>query len=126
MALVTVFRSEHLKRSKVLHNGTVVRLYDQGTEIILPSGDIVHGEPHDTMEYRQHAVELGYGTGEDAALNMALDHDPLHAMLADWLGLRTSHSLSNLVHKTPLGLLEEAAVLAVQKYMRSAGGRLPW
>jgi hypothetical protein len=61
---------------------------------------------------------------------MCRDHDPLHVLLAEWLGLEASFAL-----REAAGLLdpadadkartEEAAVLAVQRFMRLAGGRLP-
>lgn len=65
-------------------------------------------------------MEMGYGDDVGA---MVADHDPLHCILADMLGLPTSIALSG--GDPELAIWEEAAVLAVQRFMRVAGGRLP-
>lgn len=116
------FHPELLRKVKACNNGTLVRIYAQGTEIILPDGKVVLGTPHNTRSYRQQAEALGYGAD---TLSMCLDHDPLHALLSDWLGLPYSRSLYHGKQKTVLGVLEEQAVLAVQMYMRNANGKLP-
>jgi hypothetical protein len=54
---------------------------------------------------------------------MCRDHDPLHVLLCEWLGLPTTFALT--APGTELAGLEEGAVLAVQHFMRAAGGRLP-
>jgi hypothetical protein len=104
-----------------------IEILPGGSRITLPSGDVVLGEPQDTDAYRATARQLGYG---DDTLAMCRDHDPLHALLAAWLGLEVSYSLLD-----GAGLLdpadaekaaaEEAAVLAVQRFMRLAGATLP-
>jgi hypothetical protein len=108
----------------ILRDGTIVEIGLGSTLITLPSGATVPGAPHDTNEYRGTARRLGYG-GDTTA--MCRDHDPVHALLADWLGL-TSYSLRQAAGEpvdARLAAMEEDAVLAVQKYMRHAGGRLP-
>ena len=105
-------------------DGTAVTIGKSETLITLPCGATVPGAPHDADDYRATAERLGYG--EDT-LAMCLDHDPLHAMLCDWLGV-TSHALRQAVglpHDELLALLEENAVIAVQQLMRRAGGQLP-
>jgi hypothetical protein len=93
-----------------------------------PTGSIVIiGEPHDTNEYRDMARELGY---EDDTLSMCQDHDPLHIALCKWLGLETSLSMLSAVGRLsedlePLARLEEAAVLAVQSFIRHANLKVP-
>lgn len=92
------------------------------------SGSIVIlGEPHDTDEYRITARELGYN---ENTLAMCQDHDSLHVALCKWLGLGTSFSMLAAVGKLPddqkhLAAIEEAAVLAVQRFMKLSGGKLP-
>jgi hypothetical protein len=108
----------------ILRDGTAIAVDHRGTRITLPCGTVVPGGPHDTEEYRATAQRLGYG-GDTSA--MCRDHDPLHALLADWLGL-SSYALrqaAGLATDDRLAALEEDAVIAVQRYMRHAGGRLP-
>lgn len=93
-----------------------------------PSGSIVIiGEPHDTDEYRLTAQELGY---DDNTLSMCQDHDPLHVALCRWLGLSVSFSMLSAVGKLHddqeyLAIAEEAAVIAVQRFLRLAGVEVP-
>lgn len=101
---------------------------DEGSIITLPCGAVVESNPHDTDEYRATARSLGYGEGPDAALRMAQEHDVLHCRLVEWLGIPESFSLRvavGLGADPELARIEEAAVLAVQRLMRRAGGRLP-
>lgn len=88
---------------------------------------VIIGEPHSTEEYRATAHSLGYG---DDTLAMCQDHDPLHVSLCKWLGLETSFSMLSAVGRLPedqefLARLEEAAVLAVQKFIRRANLKVP-
>lgn len=108
-----------------LSNGTLVAITATGSAIGMPCGAVIPGEPHNTDEYRATALSLGYG-GDTLA--MCRDHDPLHAMLCDWLGLPESYALreaAGLPTDPRLAQMEEAAVIAVQRFMRRAGGRLP-
>ena len=104
-----------------------IEILPGGSRITLPSGEVVLGTPHDTDAYRATARQLGYG---DDTLAMCRDHDPLHALLAQWLGLEASYALrqaAGLLHPADAekAAAEETAVLAVQRFMRVAGGRLP-
>jgi hypothetical protein len=109
-----------LRRFIRCRNGTAVEIHDWGSRVILPGGRIVLGAPQGTAEQAATARELGYQGG---ALAMVCDHDPLHALLTDWLGFPVSFSLSG---GDPVAAAdEEAAVMAVQKLMRRHGGRLP-
>lgn len=95
-----------------------------GSMVTLSSGATVYGHPHDTPSYRKTARRLGY----DSALAMCQDHDCLHALLCDWLGLGDSFSLrcaAGLRAEDELSAAEETAVLAVQRFMRLSGAALP-
>lgn len=109
---------------QVLTNGTVVEVLLTGSRIMLPGGEVVEGEPQDTDSYRATADRLGY----DTTLAMCQDHDPLHALLCDWLGLPSSFALrvaAGLDAESPLARAEEDAVLALQRFMRLAKVALP-
>jgi hypothetical protein len=101
-----------------------IEVLPAGTRITLPGGEVVYGAPIDSNKYRATARDLGYG---DDTLAMCRDHDPTHAALCEWLDV-PSHALreaAGLPRDAKLALLEEAAVLAVQKFMRAAGASLP-
>lgn len=107
----------------------VVRDRSYGTLIELADGKQIRGYPEDSDAYRSMARELAYG---DDVMGMCLDHDALHAALADWIGLRESYSLREAAEGSSpdlrardLAAAEEAAVLAVQKLIRLAGKRIP-
>jgi hypothetical protein len=99
-----------------------------GSLVVLACGSIVEGEPHDTEEYRLTAQSLGYGSD---ILAMCQDHDPLHVALCRWLGLEISFAMSiaagdvagNAVKE--LAVLEEAAVIAVQRFAKRSGAKIP-
>jgi hypothetical protein len=104
-----------------------IEVLPTGSRITLPSGEVVLGAPHDTDAYRATARQLGYG---DDTLAMCRDHDPLHALLAGWLGLEVSYGMLDGAGRldpadAEKAAAEEAAVLAVQRFMRLAGGTLP-
>lgn len=107
-------------RRATLRNGTIILVRPGRTVIILPCGKIVRGEPQGTPEQAQTALDLGYGDDVGA---MVSDHDPLHAIICDMLGLPTSYSLSG--GDPELARWEEAAVIATQRFMRRSGCRLP-
>lgn len=95
--------------------------------VVLNCGAVVLGEPHDTESYRQTAIDLGYGSDIEA---MCRDHDTLHQALANWLGIADSYALlasAGLLNPedTDIAVAEEHAVLAVQKYVRLSGVRMP-
>jgi hypothetical protein len=96
-----------------------------GSRVRLSCGQTIIGKPHHTEAYRQTAKRLGY---DDDITLMCAEHDPLHQGLARWLGIEDSHSLreaAGLPCDHNVALAEEDAVMAVQRYMRLAGGRLP-
>lgn len=112
---VAVTRLAHLP------NGTRIEVGLAQVETTLPSGAIVPavGRP-DQLET---ARELGYGYDIDA---LTRDHDPLHSLLAHWLGLPASFSLRQAAGELDtaefgLAALEEQAVLAIHAFARAAG-----
>lgn len=110
---------------QTLTNGTVVEILATGSRIVLPDGEVVEGAPQDTDSYRATADRLGYNT----ILAMCQDHDPLHALLCNWLGLPSSYALrvaAGLDTESPFSRAEEEAVLAVQRFMRLTKVALPW
>lgn len=104
----------------MLANGTRIAIRGPRTVIILPDGRVIRGRPQRGPAQAETARELGYGDDVGA---MIADHDPLHALLCDFLRLPTSFALSG--GNPDLAEAEETAVLAVQRFMRRAGGRLP-
>lgn len=106
--------------------GDVIRVYPGRTEVVLLSGHVVAGVPQRNDDQAATAAELGYGTDVEG---MVEDHDPLHALLCDWLGIGESFALRIAAGELPedhaLAYLEEDAVLAVQRFMVAAGGHLP-
>lgn len=72
--------------------------------------------PEETDEYRERATYLGY----DDPLQMCQEHDIIHTMLADMLGLDVSPALLGAVCDEPINDLtgaEEDAVLAIQRFI---------
>lgn len=108
-------------------NGTFVRSHAEGSDVLLPSGTNVPGRPQNNAEQAATAERLGYGTD---VLQMCRDHDPLHALLTDWLGMSSSYSLSLSTVKNPgsedryIAEAEEELVLMLQKFMRLVGLKL--
>jgi hypothetical protein len=100
-------------------------VHEAGTTIVLPCGLVVEGRPHDSAAYATTARELGYG---DDVLALCQDHDAAHAWLADQFGVNSF----GLLHAAGVGAdeniaaAEEAAVLAIQKFLRLSGGHAPW
>lgn len=70
---------------------------------------------------RETARQLGYGPDVGA---MNADHDPLHRALCSWLRVPCV-ALPEGRPGTELALIEEAAVMAVQKLMRAHGAGVP-
>jgi hypothetical protein len=99
----------------------VVSVYDRGTVITWSDGTFVAGEPEDTDEYRSTAREHGYG--EDT-LALCREHELLHVALCYWMGVASP--VMEFLRRKPEEMagaeireLEEAAVLAVQKFARA-------
>jgi hypothetical protein len=85
----------------------------------------VDAAPHDTDEYRARAVSLGYRADISA---MSREHEAAHHLLARLLGLPYSPTLYGVALQAdcqgpfwPAWGHEEACVLALQRYARSAG-----
>lgn len=99
-------------------------MHQYGTTVVLPCGLVVEGRPHDTDAYRATAAVLGYG---DDVLSMCQQHDALHAWLAEQFGLESFalREAAGLSVDPEIAVAEEAAVMALQRYMRLAGGRMP-
>lgn len=105
-------------RSLRLSDGTRVSAAGDRALVVLPCGAEVHAAPN--PDSPAIAQRLGYG--EDVAA-MTRDHDPLHAVLMDWIG-RPSHSLrvaAGLPHDEELARIEEAAVMELQRLIRRLG-----
>lgn len=89
-----------------------------GVTTVLPGGAEVHAWPHRSAEYFATAYHLGYG---DDVHRMCLEHETAHSLLAYWLGLPespTMRQVSNSASDTPMSNIEEAAVLAIQRFAR--------
>ncbi len=98
----------------ILANGTRFTVGADWVRTVLPTGAEVHACPE--KDSARMARLLGYGTDIAA---MTRDHDPLHSMLTDWLGMPWSYSLmqaSGADVCPQLASLEETAVLAVQEF----------
>jgi hypothetical protein len=107
-----------------LRNGTLVERLPWGSRVTLPNGTVVLGAPHETESYRETAQRLGYG---DDVLQLARDHDPLHAVLADWLNLPDSPALrvaAGLDGPSALAGADEDVVMTLQRFCRLAGVKL--
>jgi hypothetical protein len=103
--------------------GTTVQVLADGTQIEFADGTTVVGQPEDTDAYRHTAQTHGYGAD---TLSLCIEHEVMHVALADWLGVSDSPTMkavrtNRLTDDLPFRTLEEAAVLAVQRYARAAG-----
>jgi hypothetical protein len=106
--------------------GCIVEMHAHGlTATRFPGLAPVDALPEDTGEYRARAVSLGYG-GDTA--RMSREHELGHALLAHLLGLPCSPTMRGIaLRETGVGPFwpawrdEEACVLALQRYARSAG-----
>jgi hypothetical protein len=110
----------HPMRSTRHHfrDGTVVQHGPGWCITRLPCGATVRARAN--ADSAASAQALGYG---DDVAAMTRDHDYLHAVLCDRLGV-PSHSLrlaAGLDHDAQLAALEEAAVCAVTRWGRAAG-----
>jgi hypothetical protein len=97
-----------------------IRRTPTGSITTLPSGEQIPATPHDTDGYRATAREHGYGA--DTTL-LCQEHDLTHVALAAWLGLPVSPTLQAVAdgREWEHAWIEEAAVLAVQRYARVMG-----
>lgn len=100
-------------------NGTVQRIHDGWLETDIPGLPTLFAVS--TPDQASIAARLGYG---DDLATMNREHDQLHALVADWLGLPASFSLTMAAGGTVdpgLADLEERAVMALQEFMVKAG-----
>ena len=101
---------------------TIIEVYPDSTRIIFPDGTIVAGAPQDTESYRATAEQHGYGAD---TLQLCKEHEVMHVALCHWLGIDSPtmrllrYGDDARLHR--LNGLEEAAVLAVQKFARAIG-----
>lgn len=97
-----------------LANGTIITIGANWAHTVLPNGLEVHAHP-DECSLRE-ARRLGYGDDVDA---LTRDHDPLHSMICDMLGMPYSYSLmekaGGVIDNQSIPWVEEDAVLAVQR-----------
>lgn len=110
---------------QVLASGSIIDVLPGGSRITLSCGAVIEGRPHDTDAYRATARDLGYGAD---TTSMCRQHDPTHAAFCDWLGVGDSPALlctAGLRKEDEISRAEEAAVLAIQLFMRLSGGRPP-
>lgn len=99
--------------------GATVHIGAERTVTTLPDGSEVYADHAEQPGQAALAADLGYPSAE--AMNR--DHDMAHSLLASWLGLPCSPTLQGVAsgkfykhHR-----LEEAAVLAIQRFARAAG-----
>lgn len=97
----------------ILANGTRIEIGPDWVRTTLPCGSIVHARPNGDSAVM--ARKLGYGS-DVAALTR--DHDPLHAIVTDAIGLPFSFSLMRAAGQPvpdECVWLEEAAILKLQR-----------
>lgn len=99
---------------------TIFYISDKGCSTKLNDGAVIYAEPEDNDGYRETARSLGYGAD---TLAMCIDHEELHTKVALLAGRTESFTLRAVAdgyEPDPyLNGLEEAAVLAVQKYRQA-------
>lgn len=111
--------------------GTYVEVWDNGTttRIHLASGKKVWGYPHyDSKEYRQKAIECGYGDHPNPCWALCREHELTHCFLAEKRDLRESRTIRAVADGQALEHLgsapkwqwiEETEVIAWQKFLNS-------
>ncbi len=98
-------------------NGTRAVVGPNWCATILPTGQVVRARPN--AESPRMAHELGYGDDVDA---LTREHDVIHSELAAMVGLPHSLGLAQVAGlpvNAMLANLEEAAVLAVQRFTKA-------
>ncbi len=98
-----------------------VEFWPDSTRVILGTGEEITAAPQTSDEYRANAEALGYGSDTD---RMCREHDLLHAVLCEALGLPYSPTLKNVAGgqgPTDLTNYEEDMVLAAQRFLNAAG-----
>jgi hypothetical protein len=97
---------------------TKVEVFPDQTLITFEDGFAVPGAPEDTDEYRATAEKFGYGSD---TLKLCQEHEVMHIALCHWLGVKspTMRRLqTNDDSLAKLNRLEEAAILALQRFAR--------
>jgi len=101
--------------------GTVtVTTHDGYTVTRFADGREVHA--HHAEQPGQAETAKGLGYRDATAMNR--DHDLTHSLLAYWLGLPCSPTLRDVASGAPateIHYLEEAAVLAIQRFANATG-----
>jgi hypothetical protein len=105
----------------ILSFGNVlVAIHKWGTVIAWPDGTHVIGMPEDNDVYRKTAHEHGYG---DDTLSLCREHELLHVALCHWLGtpspVMEACRLGGDMPGADIRRLEEAAVLAIQRFAKA-------
>jgi hypothetical protein len=101
-----------------------VEFFPDSTRITLHDGATICGMPEDTDSYRETAAEHGY---RDDTLRLCQEHELTHVALAHILGLAESPTMRMVAsgngHQR-LANIEEAAVLALQRFANVVGVNL--
>ena len=112
-------------RPPLMFGDALVAFPSWGTLITWPDGTFVSGAPEDTDAYRKTALDYGYDTD---TLALCRDHELLHVALCYWLGVPSPVMDALRLRADMVGveirILEEAAVLAVQRFARAMGAEI--
>lgn len=98
---------------------TRVVIHKRYTVVTLPNGQIVTALHKEQLGQKETAAHIGCSVEE-----MNRTHDLLHVMLAHMIGLDYSPTLADVAVNLPkndIHGIEEAAVLAVQRFAQSVG-----
>lgn len=101
---------------KYTYGENEVYITDFGSRVVLADGREIIAAPEKTKEYEERARSLGYKSG----LAMCQDHDWMHCILANALGMKQSPALTRAADSLPINELagaEEDAVLAIQRFL---------
>lgn len=109
-------------RAVAFPNGTVCIIERAQVQTFIPGCRPIVAVPNGQPDQVRAALEHGYGRDLEA---LTRDHDPMHAWLADKLGLPYSPALYSVATGVPndptLAAAEESAVLGLQRFTRLAG-----
>jgi hypothetical protein len=103
--------------------GTAIcQIGDDWCRTTMADGSEVVAMAEDTDAYRQTAADCGYGTDTD---RLCIEHELIHSLLARWLGLSQSYTLTRIAHgnhiPTDLTRAEEHVVLGIQAFANAMG-----
>ena len=107
---------------EIFHLGAaVVALHAGYTLTRFPDGSEAHARHDDLAHLGQARMAADLGYADEVAMNR--EHDLLHSLLASWLGLPCSPALQAVARgvDAPMGWIEEATVLALQRFAVSQG-----